>query len=273
MKSGVRMDEVLLEVKDLSVAFQKSGVSTTVVQDLNFHVNANEIVCIVGESGSGKSVTAKTILKLLPKDTATYASGEVLFRGTDLLPQSEKTISKVRGSEIAMIFQDSSSSLNPVYKIKTQLADVIKLRYGKKISKNDIKKISLDLLDKVEIQDRERVLEQYPFQLSGGMRQRIQIAMNLVSIPSLLIADESTTALDVIVQKQIIALLKGIRDEHKMSLLFISHDLSVVYDIADRIIVMKDGRIVEQGSKEQIFLSPRQQYTKDLLNSIPRIFS
>lgn len=264
------MAELLLEVNDLSIQHQKAETKRTILETIRFSVEKNQIVCLVGESGSGKSVTAKAILQLLPDELLANHSGNIFFEQEDLLAKNKRQLSRMSGSEISMIFQDSASSLNPVYKIKTQFFDVIRKK-KQHLTKKEMMQISLDLLTNVEIKNGDQVLEQYPFQLSGGMRQRIQIALSLVRIPKLLIADEPTTALDVIVQNQIIALLQKIKIENEMSLLFITHDLSIVYNIADWIVVMEKGKIVEQGNRDQIFHHPEKPYTKKLLNSIPRI--
>lgn len=262
------MNDKLIEIKDLTVKFTRNEEQTTVFQDLSFDIYDGEIVCLVGESGSGKSVIAKSILQLLPVQPS---KGEILFEDQDLLKLNEKQLQKIRGKEIAIIFQDALSSLNPVYTIGTQMIDVIRLHTSKKLSKSAAKEQVIDLLKQVEITRAEEVISQYPFQLSGGMRQRVMIAMALSTQPKLLLADEPTTALDVTVQSNILKLLHKIKKQYKMTILFITHDLGVVYEMADRVIVIRQGELIEQGTKEQIFRDPQHPYTKQLLNSMPRI--
>lgn len=262
----------LVEVKHLNITFTKKEISTTVFSDLSFDIYEHEIVCMVGESGSGKSVTAKAMMQLLPSPPAQYLGGEILFEGQNLLSLSEKQMQKVRGKKMAMVFQDALSALNPVYTIGTQMVDVISLHAKDKLSRRDAMKRAKELLHQVEIRNVDEVVKQYPFQLSGGMRQRVMIAMALSSHPQLLIADEPTTALDVTVQANILKLIRSLKEQFHMTVLFITHDLGVVYEMADRVLVMKDGELVEQGTKEQIFSSPKHAYTKKLLNSMPRIF-
>lgn len=262
----------LVEVKHLNIAFTKKEISTTVFSDLSFDIYEHEIVCMVGESGSGKSVTAKAMMQLLPSPPAQYLGGEILFEGQNLLSLSEKQMQKVRGKKMAMVFQDALSALNPVYTIGTQMVDVISLHAQDRLSRRNAMKRAKELLHQVEIRNVDEVVKQYPFQLSGGMRQRVMIAMALSSHPQLLIADEPTTALDVTVQANILKLIRSLKEQFHMTVLFITHDLGVVYEMADRVLVMKDGELVEQGTKEQIFSSPKHAYTKKLLNSMPRIF-
>lgn len=258
----------LIEVKNLAVDFDNGHQRTTVFQNMSFDIYRGEVTCLVGESGSGKSVIAKSILQLLPVHPS---YGEILFDGQDLLQLREKQMQKIRGKEIAIIFQDALSALNPVYTIGTQMIDVIRLHTEHRMSKHEAKTLAIGLLRQVEIARAEEVMKQYPFQLSGGMRQRVMIAMALSTRPKLLLADEPTTALDVTVQAQILKLLRKIKDQYNMTVLFITHDLGVVHEMADRVIVIRQGELIEQGSKEQIFTAPKQAYTKQLLNSMPRI--
>ncbi len=259
-----------LEIKDLNISFHKWGTIVPAVNGVNFTMDRNEILCIVGESGSGKSVTAKSLLRLLPSESTHYNSGEILFENKDLLKTSKRGLRNIGRKNISMIFQDPLSSLNPVYKIKRQMIALIRL-HDKSIRYKDAYAKAERLLESVEITNTKKVLENYPFELSGGMRQRVMIAMAISSNPSLLIADEPTTALDVTIQSQILKLLTQIQKENGLSIMFITHDLSIVYEIADRIIVFQEGLIVEQGTRDEIFYHPKHDYTKKLLNSMLRI--
>ncbi|ASA21207.1 ATP-binding cassette domain-containing protein [Paenibacillus donghaensis] len=262
----------LIEVSNLSVGFNTKKGDTTVFSGLSFEIHAGETVCLVGESGSGKSVAAKSIMQLLPEATASYRKGQILFEGKDLLALSEKEMDAIRGQQMAMIFQDALSALNPVYTIGTQMVDVIRLHASPKLSRKGALAEAKQLLQQVEIRNVDEVMKQYPFQLSGGMRQRVMIAMALSSKPKLLLADEPTTALDVTVQAHILKLIRRLKQQYGMTLLFITHDLGVVYEMADRVLVMNKGELVEQGTKEQIFTNPQHSYTRKLLNSMPRIY-
>lgn len=264
--------EKLIEVKDLSVAFRKHQMELPIFSGLSFDIYQGETVCLVGESGSGKSVTAKAIMRLLPTDTASYPEGEVWFNGRNLLALTEKEMEKIRGDQIAMIFQDALSALNPVYTIGTQMVDLIRLHAEQPLSKRQAMEQAKELLRQVEIRHVDEVVKQYPFQLSGGMRQRVMIAMALSSRPQLLIADEPTTALDVTVQSNILKLIRGLKQQYSMTILFITHDLGVVYEMADRVLVLKSGELVESGTRDDIFMRPTHAYTKQLLNSMPRIY-
>lgn len=263
------MRENLLEIKDLSIAFKNEKKLETVVNHINLSVKQNETVCLVGESGSGKSVTSKAILQLLPKATVHYTSGEIIFSGIDLLTENEQRLNAVRGKDISIIFQDSLTALNPVMRIGRQMVEIIRLHHA--YSQNEAYLKAVDFLERVRIKEPQYVMKQYPFQLSGGMRQRVMIALALASRPKLLIADEPTTALDILVQKEILELVFSLQKELQMAILFITHDLSVVHEYADRVYIMEKGNIVEQGSRDRIFYHPEQPYTKQLLNSIPRI--
>lgn len=264
--------EKLIEVKDLSVAFRKHQMELPIFSGLSFDIYQGETVCLVGESGSGKSVTAKAIMRLLPTDTASYPEGEVWFNERNLLALTEKEMEKIRGDQIAMIFQDALSALNPVYTIGTQMVDLIRLHAEQPLSKRQAMEQAKELLRQVEIRHVDEVVKQYPFQLSGGMRQRVMIAMALSSRPQLLIADEPTTALDVTVQSNILKLIRGLKQQYSMTILFITHDLGVVYEMADRVLVLKSGELVESGTRDDIFIRPTHAYTKQLLNSMPRIY-
>src|SRR5256886_7290704 len=261
------INQPLLDVRDLSVAFhQPSGVSTAVDQ-ISFEIKRGECVALVGESGSGKSVSALSILKLLPYPTASHPSGSIRFKGRELLNLPEHEIRSIRGNDISIIFQEPMTSLNPLHTIDAQIGEILQLHSG--VRGPMARARTLELLTQVGIPEPETRLKSYPHQLSGGQRQRVMIAMALANEPDLLIADEPTTALDVTVQAQILALLSDIRARLGMSLLFITHDLGIVRRIADRVCVMNKGKIVEQGPVEQVFTSPQHPYTPHLLAAEP----
>ncbi|MBT8246027.1 MAG: ABC transporter ATP-binding protein [Winogradskyella sp.] len=257
----------LLQVKDLSIGFLSKGKTTEVIHKISFYLNPNEIVATVGESGSGKSITSLSIMGLLPKKISTITSGAITFEGKDLGAISEKEFQGIRGNKIAMVFQEPMSSLNPSMKCGKQVAELIQQHTS--LSRAAIKKEVLSLFEKVKLPDPKRAYNAYPHEISGGQKQRVIIAMAISCQPKLLIADEPTTALDVTVQKEILELLKELQQETKMSMLFISHDLSLVSEIADRVLVMYKGEIVEQGDVKQVFKSPQHIYTKALFNSRP----
>ena len=259
---------LLLNVKNLSISFGNTKNSVEAVHSISFHINRNEILGVVGESGSGKSVTAMTILGLLSKKES-LVSGELLFEGQDLLKQTNEHIRKLRGSKIAMIFQEPMTALNPSITCGEQVSEIIRLYL--KHPKSKIKKEVITLLKKVKLPRPDEIYSSYPHQISGGQMQRVMIAMAIACKPKLLIADEPTTALDVTVQKEIIALLKEIQKETEMSLLFISHDLGLVSQIADRTLVMYQGNIVEEGTVHEIFKTPKKAYTKALMSSRPAL--
>jgi microcin C transport system ATP-binding protein len=260
--------EPLLSVRDLSVAFRHGGRETLAVDRVSFDIGKGETVALVGESGSGKSATALSILKLLPYPAASHPSGAIVFKGRDLLPLSERDMQRVRGDDITIIFQEPLSSLNPLHTIEKQIGEILLLHRG--LTGAAARERTIEVLGQVGIPDPQSRLNSYPHQLSGGQRQRVMIAMALANEPDLLIADEPTTALDVTVQAQIIALLNDIQKRLGMSLLFITHDLGIVRKIAQRICVMKDGRIVEQGEVERVFTSPAHPYTRALLAAEPK---
>nr|WP_314090932.1 ABC transporter ATP-binding protein [uncultured Shinella sp.] len=260
--------EILLSVKDLSVAFHQGGKTSLAVDQVSFDIHRGEVVALVGESGSGKSVTANSILKLLPYPAASHPSGEIHFNGKDLLNASDATLRNVRGNDITMIFQEPMTSLNPLHSIERQIGEILKLHQG--IEGVAARAKILELLNQVGIREPEKRLTAYPHELSGGQRQRVMIAMALANRPELLIADEPTTALDVTVQAQILELLKTLKDEHGMSMLFITHDLGIVRKFADRVCVMTKGKIVETGPVEEIFSNPQHAYTRHLLASEPK---
>jgi microcin C transport system ATP-binding protein len=262
------ISQPLLDVQDLSVAFRQGGKTSVAVDKISFAINRGECVALVGESGSGKSVSALSVLKLLPYPTASHPSGSIRFNGRDLLPLDENEMRGVRGNDISIIFQEPMTSLNPLHTIETQIAEALLLHGG--MRGKAARTRTLELLTQVGIPDPETRLGAYPHQLSGGQRQRVMIAMALANEPDLLIADEPTTALDVTVQAQILKLLADIRARLGMSLLFITHDLGIVRRIADRVCVMNNGRIVEQGPVEQVFTAPQHDYTKALLAAEPK---
>ncbi len=262
------MTEPLLSVRDLSVAFHQSGRESLAVDRVSFEIDRGEIVALVGESGSGKSVSAASILKLLPYPAASHPSGQILFDRRDLMTASEPDLRAVRGNEITMIFQEPMTSLNPLHTIERQIGEILSLHQG--LEGAPARARVLELLHQVGIREPEKRLSAYPHELSGGQRQRVMIAMALANRPKLLIADEPTTALDVTVQAQILELLGRLKTEHGMSMLFITHDLGIVRKFADRVCVMTKGKIVEAGSVEDIFERPQHPYTKKLLASEPR---
>src|SRR5579871_2945980 len=260
--------EPLLCVRDLSVAFRTGGGETLAVDRVSFDIGKGETVALVGESGSGKSVTALSILRLLPYPAARHPSGTITFKGRDLLALSERDMRGVRGDDITIVFQEPMTSLNPLHTIEKQIGEILLLHRG--LTGAAARARILEVLTQVGIRDPETRLKSYPHQLSGGQRQRVMIAMALANEPDLLIADEPTTALDVTVQAQIIALLKEIQARLGMSLLFITHDLGIVRKIAQKVCVMKDGKIVEKGTVERVFSSPQHPYTKALLAAEPK---
>jgi microcin C transport system ATP-binding protein len=262
------VNQPLLDVRDLSVAFRHQGGSSVAVDHISFDIKRGECVALVGESGSGKSVSALSVLKLLPYPTASHPSGSIRFRGRELLSLSENDIRGIRGNDISIIFQEPMTSLNPLHTIEEQIVEILQLHGN--VSGQMARARTLELLTQVGIPDPETRLNSYPHQLSGGQRQRVMIAMALANEPDLLIADEPTTALDVTVQAQILALLAEIRARLGMSLLFITHDLGIVRRIADRVCVMNGGKIVEQGPVEQVFTAPKHPYTRALLAAEPK---
>jgi microcin C transport system ATP-binding protein len=262
------MTEPLLCIRDLSVAFRAGGRETLAVDRASFDIGKGETVALVGESGSGKSVTALSILKLLPYPAARHPGGSIVFKGRDLIKLSERDMRQVRGDDITIIFQEPLSSLNPLHTIEKQIGEILLLHRG--LTGAPARARTIEVLEQVGIPDPASRLKAYPHQLSGGQRQRVMIAMALANEPDLLIADEPTTALDVTVQAQIIALLKDLQKRLGMSLLFITHDLGIVRKIAQRVCVMKDGCIVEQGDVERVFTAPAHPYTRALLAAEPK---
>jgi microcin C transport system ATP-binding protein len=258
----------LLSVRDLSVAFRVEGGTSLAVDRVSFDLGKGETLALVGESGSGKSVTALSVVRLLPYPAASHPSGEVLFGGRDLLKASEKELRKVRGADISMVFQEPMTSLNPLHTIERQVGEILSVHRGWSAQK--CRERTLELLTQVGIPEPETRLASFPHQLSGGQRQRVMIAMALANEPDLLIADEPTTALDVTVQAQILALLKELQGRLGMAMLFITHDLGIVRKIADRVCVMTQGQIVEHGETARVFSAPSHPYTRKLLAAEPK---
>ena len=259
----------LLEVKNLQVSFFTELGEARAVKDASFTIEKGDFFGIVGESGSGKSVSTKTILRLGPKNCK-VKNGEILFEGKDILKLNQDELRDVRGKEIAMIFQDSLSALNPVYTVGNKMVELIR-RHNSSVSKAEARKQALDLLIAVGITDSEKAMRSYPHELSGGMRQRVMIAMAMSSNPKVLIADEPTTALDVTIQAQILHLLLDLQKKNGMSIILITHDLGVVAQTCRRVAVMCGGYVVEEGTVEEIFLDPVHPYTKALIASMPKV--
>ena len=257
----------LLEVEDLTVTFPTTRGDVDVVKNISFTVNAGETLGIVGESGSGKSMTSLAIMGLLPRGGRT--SGSIRLKGEELTSRSDKQLRRIRGDRVGMIFQDPLSSLNPYYTVGVQIEEAYQAHRGG--SRKVARAVAIDALKRVQIKDAENRIDYYPHQFSGGMRQRIMIAMATALEPDLLIADEPTTALDVTVQAQILELLSELQQATGMGMIFITHDLAVVSEVANRVLVMRDGLQVEQGSAEAVFSRTTQPYTRSLLDAVPRI--
>ncbi|WP_163102090.1 ABC transporter ATP-binding protein [Peribacillus alkalitolerans] len=261
--------EKVLRVKDLHVEFSTYGGSVKAVRGVTFDLHKGETLAIVGESGCGKSVTSQSIMRLIPNPPGKITSGSIMFKGKDLTTLKDTEMRSIRGADISMIFQDPMTALNPTLTVGDQIMEGI--IQHKKVSKEEAKKMALSMLDLVGIPSPLTRLKQYPHQFSGGMRQRIVIAMALVCQPEVLIADEPTTALDVTIQAQILDLFKDIQKKTGVSIILITHDLGVVAQVADRIAVMYAGKIVETGTRREIFYNPQHPYTRGLLNSVPRL--
>ncbi|MDF4253622.1 ABC transporter ATP-binding protein [Streptomyces sp. WMMB303] len=259
----------LLEVRDLHVDFQTRDGVVKAVNGVNYSVEAGETLAVLGESGSGKSVTAQAVMGILDMPPGRIPQGEILFHGEDMLTMSKEERRKIRGARIAMIFQDALSSLNPVLTVGYQLAEMFRVHQG--LGRKEAKARSIELMERVKIPAAKARVNDYPHQFSGGMRQRIMIAMALALEPDLIIADEPTTALDVTVQAQVMELLADLQREYNMGLILITHDLGVVADVADKIAVMYAGRIVETAPVKELYRAPAHPYTKGLLESIPRL--
>lgn len=260
-------EQPLLSVKNLSVDFYADEQITHAVRGVSFEINKGESLALVGESGSGKSVSALSIMQLLPYPAATHPSGEILFEGENLMAASDARLRKVRGRRISMIFQEPMTSLNPLHSVEKQIGEVLQLH--QRLSQGALRERVIDLLNKVRIRDPEQRLKSYPHQLSGGQRQRVMIAMALANTPELLIADEPTTALDVTVQAQILELLRELQRDSGMAMLLITHNLGIVRKFSDQVCVMHDGEIVERGTTGALFAEPQHDYTKHLLASEP----
>jgi oligopeptide/dipeptide ABC transporter ATP-binding protein len=260
---------MLVEVNNLCVHFDTEAGLVKAVDGVSFHINKGETLAVVGESGSGKSVTSLAIMGLLPKPAGKLAGGSIRFNGIDLAQRSEAEMRRMRGTEMGMIFQEPMTSLNPVMTVGEQIAE--RLRTHERLSPRAARAKAIDMLRLVRIPDPARRAENYPHQMSGGMRQRVMIAIALACHPKLLIADEPTTALDVTIQAQILDLMRRLQAEFGMGILFITHDLGVVAEMADRVVVMYAGRAVEEAGVREIFARPRMPYTRALLRSIPRV--
>src|SRR5579864_2472201 len=265
--SACDMSAAVLEISNLSVAIHGGGDRAHAVQGIDLTVGANEIVCVVGESGSGKSVTAQAVMGLLPKGLLSVRSGSIRLQGEELTQKSEAQLRAIRGQHMAMVFQEPMTALNPVERVGKQIAEVLELHTT--LDARGRRERVLEIMRAVHLPDPEHMIDAYPHQLSGGQRQRIMIAAALVLDPALLIADEPTTALDVTTQAQILSLIREMQGRKKTGVLFITHDFGVVSDIADRVVVMQLGRVVEQGPREEVLRRPREPYTRMLMASVP----
>ena len=261
------MKEHLLEVRDLRVSFDTYAGEVQAVRGVNFYLDSGETLAIVGESGCGKSVSVQTMMRLLPMPPARLKSGEIIYEGKDIAPLTDKEMENYRGKEFAMIFQDSMTSLNPTMRVGNQMCEGI-VRH-RKVSKEKARKIAVDMLGQVGIPNPEAAFRRYPHTMSGGQRQRVMIAMALSCNPKILIADEPTTALDVTMQAQILDIMNRLKDIHHTAIILITHDLGVVAQMCDEVVVMYAGSICEQGTADEIFYNPRHEYTKGLMRSIP----
>jgi oligopeptide/dipeptide ABC transporter ATP-binding protein len=265
---SILMNDNILEVRHLDTLFRTRRGTVRAVSDVSFSIRLGETLALVGESGCGKSVTSLSILRLV-QPPGEITRGEIIFNGRDLLKLDSAEMRRIRGREIAMIFQDPMTSLNPVYTVGDQIAEAIELH--QRADRKTARAKAIEMMERVKIPDARRRADDYPFQLSGGMRQRVMIAMALVCNPKLLIADEPTTALDVTIQAEILALLRDLKEDFDLSLLLITHDLGVVAETADRVAVMYAGQIVEEAAVRDIFHSPKHPYTEGLLRSVPRL--
>ena len=257
------MSDRILDVKDLSIEFRGKEV----VRDVNFHIDRGETVGLVGESGSGKSVTALSVMQLLPYQYTRHPTGSILVDGQEVVGLEEEELMKIRGNQVGMVFQEPMTSLNPLHYIEKQIGEILYVHRG--MGLKEARERSLELLQLVGLQNAEERLRSYPHELSGGQRQRVMIAMALANEPDLLIADEPTTALDVTIQAQILSLLDELKERLNMALLLITHDLGVVRKMSDRVCVMSDGNLVEKGVTEEIFTNPQHEYTQHLLAAEP----
>ena len=265
------MDDTLIQVKNLQISFKYDGVMTPVIRGVSFDIKRGETLGMVGESGSGKSVTSREIMRLIAAPPARIDSGEIIFEGRDILKMSDTELRSIRGNRISMIFQEPMTSLNPVYTCGNQIMEVIRLHKG--VGKKEARQMAIDILRDVGVQSPETRVDCYPHELSGGMRQRVMIAMALACSPTLLISDEPTTALDPTIQAQILQLIKDMKKKLNMSVLFITHDLGVVAQNCDRVAVMYAGKIVEVAEVCELFDHPAHPYTQGLIMSIPKMSS
>ena len=265
------MDDTLIQVKNLQISFKYDGVMTPVIRGVSFDIKRGETLGMVGESGSGKSVTSREIMRLIATPPARIDSGEILFEGRDILKMSDDELRSIRGNRISMIFQEPMTSLNPVYTCGDQIMEVIRLHKG--VSKKEARQMAIEMLREVGVQSPETRVDCYPHELSGGMRLRVMIAMALSCSPTLLISDEPTTALDPTIQAQILQLIKDMKKKLNMSVLFITHDLGVVAQNCDRVVVMYAGKIVEVAEVCELFDHPAHPYTQGLIMSIPKMSS
>jgi len=261
--------DIILSVRNFSAGFERDGSIFRAVDDISFDLSKGETLGVVGESGCGKSVTALSIMRLLPVPAGKYLGGEILFDNRNLLSLTPEEMYSIRGNRIAMIFQEPMTALNPVKKIGKQISEVFEIhRIG--IKRTDVYRETIELLNKVGISEPEQRMNEYPHQLSGGMRQRVMIAMALACRPDILIADEPTTALDVTIQAQILDLISNLQKEYGMSVIFITHDLGVIANLSDNVVVLYAGKVAEKGSAHEIFSNPSHPYTSGLLDSIPK---
>jgi ABC-type dipeptide/oligopeptide/nickel transport system ATPase component len=258
----------MLEVRDLTISFRSDDGDIPAVRSVSFNVQKGETLAIVGESGSGKSVTAMALTRLLPEPAALYESGEILLEGKSILQMDEKRLRRVRGNQIAYVFQEPATSLNPVFSVYEQIAETIRLH---RPDVREVRREVIHWLDQVGIVDSARRLKDYPFQLSGGMQQRVMIAMALCCQPAILFADEPTTALDVTIQRQILDLFQALKIKFRMSMILITHNFGIIRGLADKVAVMFRGRVVEFGSTESILRQPQHPYTRALIECIPRL--
>ena len=265
------MDDTLIQVKNLQISFKYDGVMTPVIRGVSFDIKRGETLGMVGESGSGKSVTSREIMRLIATPPARIDSGEILFEGRDILKMSDDELRSIRGNRISMVFQEPMTSLNPVYTCGDQIMEVIRLHKG--VSKKEARQMAIEMLREVGVQSPETRVDCYPHELSGGMRQRVMIAMALSCSPTLLISDEPTTALDPTIQAQILQLIKDMKKKLNMSVLFITHDLGVVAQNCDSVVVMYAGKIVEVAEVCELFDHPAHPYTQGLIMSIPKMSS
>jgi peptide/nickel transport system ATP-binding protein len=261
------MGKPVLKVKNLQTSFLTDNGEVAAVDDIDFHINEGEILGVVGESGCGKSVTSLSIMGLVPSPPGKIVGGEIIYKGEDLTKATEKRMRQIRGNEIAMIFQEPMTSLNPLFTIGNQIMETIRIHHN--WTKTQVRERAIEMLELVGLSNVESLLNNYPHQLSGGMRQRVMIAMAMVCHPQVLIADEPTTALDVTIQAQILKLMKKLNQDYKTAIMLITHDLGVVAEVCQRVVVMYAGKVVEEGDIDSIFKFPKHPYTIGLIKSVP----